>query len=242
MSFAFLLSVVVVVYNNIVNRWGPFQGPAYLPLNLMFAAAVIFVAAATLGLSRAELGLQGDLSDFGLPLALVAMFAIGAFVLAGSRSGHYIADRRVVDLHGSALAFYVLVRIPLGTAVVEEVVFRGALFAAWRNAGASTQLAAVCASVAFGLWHVAPTIIGLRLNDPRASWRKLSLAVTGAILITTVAGLGLQWLRMDSGGLAGPIALHAGINSVGALAAVSAGRRAGARLQHRSRATHASGR
>ena len=226
MSFALVLSLFLLAYNNLVNRWAPFHGAAYVPLNLTFTGAVALVAAATLGLSRAELGLRGDLSDAGMPFVLVAVFAIGAFTLGGSRHGHRIADRRVIDLRGSALAFYVLVRIPLGTAVAEEVVFRGVLFAAWRETGASTLLAAVCASVPFGLWHVTPTIIGIRMNDPYASRRKLLLAVIGAVVLTTVAGLGLTWLRLDTGGLVGPIVVHAGINSTGTLAAVRGSRRA----------------
>jgi len=52
-------------------------------------------------------------------------------------------------------------------------------------------------------------------------------AIVGAVLLTTLAGLGLTWLRIESEGLLGPVVLHAGINSVGALAAVLASRRSG---------------
>jgi uncharacterized protein len=225
MWVALLLSVVAVAYNNVVNRWGPFHGGAYVPLNATFAGASALFAAATLGLSRDDLGLRGDFRDAGVPLAVVAIFAIGAFGLATSGQGHRIADRRVMDLRGGALAFYVLVRIPLGTAVTEEVLFRGVLFAAWRDVGAATLLAAACASAAFGLWHVVPTIIAIRSNDPSASRRKVGIAVTGVVLLTMVAGLGLTWFRVETGGLVGPIVLHTGINSVATLAAVSVGTR-----------------
>jgi uncharacterized protein len=227
MWFALVLSLVIVAYNNVVNGRAAFHGAAYVPLNLTMAGGVALVAAARLDLSRAELGLRGHLGDLGVPLVLVAVFAVCAFALASSRQGYRIVDRRVINLSSGALVFHVLVRIPLGTALAEEVLFRGVLFAAWRNTEASTLLAAVCASGAFGLWHVAPTIIGTRMNDPHASHRRLVVASIGAVLITTVAGLGLTWLRVDSGGLVGPIMLHAGINSVSALAAVTAGRRAG---------------
>lgn len=130
-------------------------------------------------------------------------------------------------MHGSALAFYVLVRIPLGTAVAEELLFRGVLFAAWQAAGASDLGAALAASVAFGLWHISPTVIGVRMNDPGASPAKVRAAVIGAVLATTLAGLGLTWLRVESEGLLGPIVLHAGVNSVGALGAWVASRRPG---------------
>jgi uncharacterized protein len=225
MWFAFSLSLVIVVYNNVVNRWTPFHGAAYVPLNLTFTGAIALVAAATLALSRAEVGLEGDIRDAGVAFTAVAVYALGAFALAGSRHAHRIADKRVTGLRGSELAFYVLVRIPLGTAVAEEVIFRGILFAAWRDVGFSSFGAALFSSFAFGLWHVSPTIQGIRINDPNASTHKLWAAVAGAVLLTTAAGLGLTWLRLRTGGLAAPIVVHGGINSVSALAAVRAGRR-----------------
>lgn len=225
MWFPLLLSVAVALYNNVVNRWQLFHGPMYVPVNLAFAGALALTVATRLGESRSELGFSADRADVILPLVAIAMFAVGAFAFARSPHGHLITDKRVVGQHGAALAFYILVRIPLGTAVAEEVIFRGALLAAWRGAGASTVVAAVGASVAFGLWHVAPTIIAIRVNDPGASRRKVRSTVIGAIALTTAAGLGFSWLRVVSGSLLGPILIHAGINSIGALAAVTAARR-----------------
>jgi membrane protease YdiL (CAAX protease family) len=225
MWFAFSLSLVIVAYNNVVNRWAPFHGAAYVPLNLAFTGVVTIVSATTLSLSRAELGLEGDAGDAGLSLAAVAVFGVGAFTLARSHHAHRIADRRVANLRGSRLASYVLARIPLGTAVTEEVLFRGVLFAVWSDLGMSPFGAALFASLAFGLWHVSPTIIGIRINDPQASRHKLWAAVAGAVLLTTVAGLALTWWRLRTGGLVAPIVLHGGINSISALAGVMAGRR-----------------
>ncbi len=225
MWVALALSVASAVYNNAVNRWRPFHGAAYVPVNVAFTVTVAVLAAHMLDLSPAELGFRSDISDTALPLALVGLFALGVFSLALSRHGRRIADERVAGMRGKALAWYVLIRIPLGTAVVEEVLFRGVLFAAWSEAGRSTVEAALWASIAFGLWHIQPTVIGVRLNDPRASKDKVRAAVLAAVLLTTIAGLGLTWLRVWTDGLLGPIVLHAGINSVGALAAVIAARR-----------------
>jgi uncharacterized protein len=224
MGFAISLSLLIVAYNNIVNRWTPFHGAAYVPLNLTFTGAVTLAAAAILALSRAKLGLEGDIEDAGVAFAAVAVYAMGAFALAGSRHSHRIADKRVAGLRGSELAYYVLVRIPLGTAVAEEVIFRGVLFAVWRDVGISSLGAALFSSFAFGLWHVSPTIQGVRINDPQASTPKLWAAVAGGVLLTTVAGLGLTWLRLRTGGLVAATVVHGGINSVSAMAALRAGR------------------
>ena len=222
MAAALLLSVAAVAYNNTLNRWEPFHGPAYLPFNLTFASAITLVGAAMLELSRVELGMDAVIVHAGVSLAAVVLFALGAFAFASSRHGHWIADERVAGMQGGALAYYVLIRIPLGTALTEEIVFRGMLFAAWRAAGLSILGAALCSSVAFGLWHIAPTVHGVRINDPDASEGKVRAAVLGAMLLTTVAGLGLTWLRVETAGLLGPIVLHAGINSMGALVAAKA--------------------
>jgi membrane protease YdiL (CAAX protease family) len=221
---ALVLSVVAALYNNIVNWWEPFHRAAYVPVNLTFAAAVTVVAAGAFELSVEDLRFGGDLRWVAAVTLMVVVFGIGIHAFARSRYGHRIADARVAGLGGAALAWHVAGRIPLGTAVTEEVVFRGVLFAAWREAGLSGMEAAVCASIAFGLWHIAPTIIGMRMNDPHAPRGKVGFAVVGAVLLTTVAGLFLTWLRVESSGLLPPLVLHAGINSTSAWAAATARR------------------
>ncbi len=224
MFFALALSAVVAAYNNLINKWQPFHGAAYVPVNLTFAGSVVLVTSVVTDAPLRDLGLRGDPSDIVVPLGGVALFAIAAFTLAASRHGHRIADERVKQRRGSSLASYVLVRIPFGTAIAEEAVFRGALFAAWREQ-APTVPAAVGAAVVFGLWHIAPTLDAVRMNDPGAGRRTLVVAVVAAVVATSLAGLALAWLRVATGGLVAPIVLHAGVNSAGALAAAYAARR-----------------
>ena len=222
---AISLSLAAVLYNNVVNRWQPFHRYAYVPANLGFTIGLVALGSSTIGLSREELGLTGDLEDLALPCIALALFGIGALTVSLSAHGHRIADRRVADLSQGEVAYHVFLRIPLGTAVTEEIVFRGLLYAAFLNAGNSRAEAAFAASVAFGLWHVSPTLIGLRMNRPGASRRVVYLVVMGAVIATTVAGVALTWLRIATGGLVAPIILHAGVNSIGVLAATTAARR-----------------
>jgi membrane protease YdiL (CAAX protease family) len=224
MGAALALSVVVIAYNNAINRWRPFHGGAYVPANLGFVGVITAISMVGVGVPFGDLFPRGDIGQSLAVLLLVAVFAIGAFAIARSGFAHRIADERVAGLRGASLGYHVLVRIPLGTGVTEEVLFRGVLFSVWREAGAPLQTAALCASIAFGLWHIAPTVIALRINDPLASKTKVRASVLGAILATTITGMGLTWLRVVTGGLLGPILLHAGINSVGVMAAVHAAR------------------
>lgn len=222
---AVTLSLGAVAYNNIVNLWPPFHRGAYIPLNLTFASAMTFVAVLVLGLPATQLAVGGDIAAAAVTLLIVMAFGVGATRFAHSRHGHRIADRRVAGLRGAGLAYHLLARIPLGTAVTEEVLFRGVLFATWQQTGVSSLGAAVASSLVFGLWHITPTIIGVWMNDPDPRRGKLWGAAMLAVVATTAAGLFLTWLRLETGGLLVPSLLHAGINSMGALAAVLAGRR-----------------
>ena len=221
------LVVVLVVYNNVANLWPPFNGPLYVPLNLALAAAAVWVAFLALDVSAASLGLSGDASDAALGLGLAVLLTLPLFVVARSRSAHRIADQRVAGLSGGALAYQVLVRIPLGTAVAEEVLFRGVLYGSLRAVDLSSTGSALVAAICFGLWHIAPTLNLVRANDPGASRSRATRAVVGAVVFTALAGVVLTCLRLRTNGLVAPIALHAGTNALGTLAAVIAARRSG---------------
>lgn len=218
MGGALALSLVLVAYNNGLNAWPPFHSWAYVPCNLVLTAAALAVFGA-----RPP---WGDTSDVLLGLGLAAPVVLGLLAVSAGRYRRLIADERVAGLAGWHLTYHLVLRIPLGTAVSEEVLFRGVLVGAWRAAGQPLSQAALWSALAFGLWHIAPTVIGVRRNDPQASLARLIAAVIGAVVVTSLAGLGLTWLRLESEGLAAPVALHAAVNSGAALAAVRA-RRAG---------------
>jgi membrane protease YdiL (CAAX protease family) len=75
--------------------------------------------------------------------------------------------------------------------------------------------------VLFGLWHIGPG-----LNQAQAVDRR-SLAGVGHVLITviatTIAGAGLVWLRIETGSIWIPVAVHAGVNMTLAVASRFAG-------------------
>ena len=101
-------------------------------------------------------------------------------------------------------AYRALVRIPLGTVVVEEIAFRGVL-PALLDRQWSTPWAVAGSCLVFGLWHVVPMRATLRTNC--LSVRVVPL--TAAVAATSLVGLGFCWLRLTTGGLAAPAIVHA---------------------------------
>lgn len=221
-----LVTLALAVYNNVANLWPPFNRAAYVPANMLAAGALLVVATQALGLSRRELGLERvELSDAAVGVA-IGLVVVAPLLAAARTEGwsHLVADRRVDGLRGRALAYQTLIRVPLGTALLEEIAFRGVLFAAWRDADETA--AWVVSSCVFGLWHIAPATTMVRVNDPSAGGRVVARAVAGTVVLTAIAGAALVWLRVETGSLAAPFAAHATVNSLATFAGARAGRRA----------------
>jgi membrane protease YdiL (CAAX protease family) len=110
-------------------------------------------------------------------------------------------------------AYEALVRIPLGTALPEEVIFRGALLAVlsrYHSQGVATAID----SLLFGLWHVAPALKHTR--DTRAGeLRNKAGQVAGSVAVTAAAGFLLAWLRIRSGSIVAPWLAHSAANVTG---------------------------
>ena len=218
------LAIALVAYNNACNFWPPFHRWAYVPANLLATAITAAFALGPLGLTSTELGI-GSVTWGDLACGALVGAALAAPLLVATRfrrTRGWVADKRVAPLRGAALAYQTLIRVPLGTALLEEIAFRGALFAAWRSSGFA--IATVVSSVAFGLWHVGPSLQMVRVNRPGASGRTLAVVVLVTVVLTTLAGVALVVLRRATGSLGAPFALHAVLNSLATLAGAVAGR------------------
>lgn len=198
----------------------------YVPLNLSLAAALVGAARAT-GLTWDELGLAPEgvatgLAWGGATTLAVAGVVTAALVRPGTR--RWLRDRRVERLGAPGLAREALVRIPLGTVVLEETAFRGVLLAA-AGAHRPTAQAVLASSVVFGLWHVGPTLVALRANRMGGGPARRALAVAGAVVATSGAGVLLCLLRLRTGGLVGPALAHWATNALAGVGAFVAWRR-----------------
>jgi uncharacterized protein len=187
------------------------------------AAALLVALARRDGCSWSALGLGRESLEPGLRWAgaLVAAVLLGYLVaVALPATRQAFADTRATSLSGAALLGHLLVRVPLGTALLEEVAFRGVVYAmVERRRG--VRAAVVGSSLLFGLWHVLPSLGLRRANAAVADvlGSGPAGAVVAAVAATTLAGVVFCELRRRSGGLVAPFALHWALNALGLLVA-----------------------
>jgi hypothetical protein len=190
---------------------------ARIPANLGVAAAMIG-AARVAGTSWAELGLDAETMRRGVRGGLLAAapIAAGAAIAVGvPTTRRLLADERITDTTAGEAAFETLVRIPLETALSEELIFRGALLGialSQRHRG----LAVASSSLLFGLWHVYPTIGAIRRGAARRGGggkaSDLATPTAGVVAATAAAGAAFGWLRLRTGSVLAPVLAHAALN------------------------------
>ena len=197
---------VLVVHNLVTNLWAPER--SYVPINLATAALLVALTGADgLGLSAGHSPLAG------VAAAATVLAVIGALAM-WRRTRPLLADQRMAGVDARGTAWRALVRIPLGTVVLEEVAFRGVL---------PTLVSPLAAAALFGLWHILPTAKALDLNGLARS----PVGIGGAVAATTVVGLVLWQLREATGGLLAPALVHAAANGGAVVAAYAVLRSAG---------------
>jgi uncharacterized protein len=211
------LVLAALAVNLLVNEAVP---GAHLAAGLGLAACLLAIARAG-GLAAADLGLARPALGTGLrwggaAAALVAAGYAPAWLIPGVRQALPEGDG---DLGRVALT--VLVVIPLGTVLPEELAFRGLLLPLLdrgRDLAAATWLS----SGLFGLWHVLPSLGGGAANAAIAGAVGGDTAGTVArvvvtVCVTSLAGVALCWLRLRSGSLVAPLLAHWTVNGLGVI-------------------------
>lgn len=220
-----VLVVVLIAWNNLlVHRFPGYPG-SYVPVNLL-AAGALLVAVRALGWSWAELGLARSALPAGLRWggACAAVVAAGyAVAVAVPASREALAGGRDAASSTADVLDQVLVRIPLGTVVWEEIAFRGVLLGVLLR-WLSPKVAVGASAVVFGLWHIRPALGGLPVDGVAEETSGRGLSVVLTCVAMTAAGAFLGWLRLRSGSTLAPAMLHLSTNAFGTLAAVAAHR------------------
>jgi membrane protease YdiL (CAAX protease family) len=192
----------------------------YVPTALAVAAAAAALAGRVGGCGARDLGLApADLAR-GLRLGAVAMAVVAGLLAVGvalPATRGLFADRRVDEHSVAALLYATLVRIPFGTALLEETLFRGALLGLGLRQW-PPRVAVAWSSALFGLWHVLPAG-GLAGYNPAVAGTLHGaggrlLVTAAAVAASALAGVVFCWLRLRSGSLLAPVVLHVATNGL----------------------------
>lgn len=195
------------MWNVVSNRLLP--ASRYVPANLL-AAVGSYTLARLVGVDNSGLGMRSADIPRGARWGGVGavMVGTGAFVSSRMPMTRHLFDDARAQPHD--IYYQVLVRIPLGTVLLEEVAFRGvvpALFSERRT------LPSTPAAALFGLWRVLPTLDTMTINN--VTTRRARIAgVVGAVAVTAVAGWALDRLRLRSRSLLAPVMVHWSANAV----------------------------
>lgn len=206
---------VLAAHNLLAHR--VLRPPADAGLNLISAAALTALAL-RVGCTPGDLGLaRSDLSRglrTGLVGAACCCSVIGAAAAVPS-TRRYFLDARLMNMSHKETLYHAVLRIPVATALAEEVMFRSALHAIFaRKHRLPTTL--TLTSLLFGMWHILPTLDAFEGNpisslsrSQRAARAKTVLGIAGA---TAGAGLFFSCLRLRSKSVAAPALSHAMVN------------------------------
>ncbi|MEW2417062.1 CPBP family intramembrane glutamic endopeptidase [Streptomyces sp. NPDC046866] len=215
-----LILAVLVAANLAAHRWpGPFGLVTAVVVSALLLAVLRWAGGtwADAGLARGTLA-RGACWALALIGLVAAVYLIGALLPAGRT---LFEDRRYAGMGSGELALRVLVLVPVGTVLVEELAFRGVLYGVVCRARGAAWATAV-SSLLFGLWHVLPSL-GLATAKPAlgavfgASGTGAVLVVLSAVLFTAAAGVLFCELRRRSGSLLAPMGLHWAVNAFGYL-------------------------
>lgn len=209
-----ILGVHNLVQNTLLNERG------YVSGNIVVSAALVCVARRS-GLSWDAIGLvtprRGSTTRAGV-IAVLASASGALTALVNPEFRAVIADDQGRVSDRSHIVRRALIRFPVGTALFEEVAFRGVLPVL---ASSNESRGDVVSAAVFAVWHLFPTA-RLQSRVATAHGRPTHGRVRAALVGSAaagVAGLGLSWLRRSTDSLFAPWLVHSAVNATAFVAA-----------------------
>lgn len=206
---------ILAAANVVVTRVGP---GAAVACNLA-AAGLLLLLARRCGASWDAMGLGNARLRRGLLIGAGVAGAVGAVYLVSLPATRELFVDERAGGPVSGLLWQLMIGIPLGTVVLEEIAFRGVLPALM---GGSFWPGAVLSSALFGAWHILPAIgLGATNAGVGSAIGGLSGSVQVGLVVlgTGAAGLLLLAQRRWSGHLVTPALAHMATNMLGAFIA-----------------------
>lgn len=195
-----------LIQNTLLNDKG------YVGGNLAISATLVVIGRQS-GATWEEMGLSvrhahSSLRAGGMIAATAAAGAVAG--IAHPRLRVLLSEGRTRIGGDENILSRILIRFPIGTALFEEVAFRGVLPA---TIGGGNWRADLLSAGAFAVWHLIPTSrVQGGVSQDWPFHRRVAVVIGGSVA-AGVAGLGLSWLRRRTGGLLAPWLVHATVNS-----------------------------
>lgn len=213
--------ILIAVYSYVITHKMPKR---YYSLSNLLVAATTVGASLLFGITVSDLGLSTNtiISGilYGLAFSIPIIIAV-IFIATRTPFNKHFSHAPKKQFSRSKFIYEVGFRIPFGTALSEEVIFRGALMALLSQ-NYSFTVAAILSSLIFGLWHIFPTLHTNKSNDPLINYmddqRKRSIiAVVAAVVATSILGFVLTIINNQSQSLVSSWIIHSSINGFAVL-------------------------
>jgi CAAX protease family protein len=213
------ISAVVLMAGSSLALNGAFSRRLVVPTALVSAVGMLLISRLA-GATTEQQGLALESAPRGVRIGVV----IGAPVVATMAAAAYIPstqkffrDERIIGADGPSALYELFIRMPLATAIGEELMFRSALEGILRSRRSSLQ-ALLTSAALFGIWHTLPALDRLRSNPGARAVHKDNnvlkvVVVTGVCCATAGAAVALSYLRQKTGSVLAPIIVHYAINS-----------------------------
>jgi membrane protease YdiL (CAAX protease family) len=215
--------VALALYANVVSNeiLGEFW---HIPFQLGILAIALIIARRA-GTTWTSMGLRTDRLPRGAKVGgvVVGVIAVGIMIgVAIPATRDLFRDEKIVDASVGWILFQAFIRIPIATALYEEVLFRGIVFGMLVRRR-SPWFAGIATSLLFGLWHILPTLDTIDTSpagDLFSGWIGITAAIAGAIIGTALAGAGFLLVRLSSNSTLAAVLAHIGTNSLAMLGAL----------------------
>lgn len=218
MTSIIVFEIFIFVYNNVVNLLpAELHARIYVWMNLAVLVLVWIWARKNLHLRLTDIGLtRNDLGRSMLyGLGLTALVIIPAFTIRSLLPSLGLTSTfvRLEGFSRAELWWRVLVRIPLGTGVFEEILFRG-IFYGHLVRHHSPRRAVLISSLFFAFWHIMPALKVVLIDFKVRSLPLLIGLWLVGLAGAFVAGVIFAWIRNRTGNIAGCLTAHILINDL----------------------------
>ncbi|MDZ4277738.1 MAG: CPBP family intramembrane glutamic endopeptidase [Dehalococcoidia bacterium] len=210
---ALACSALLLAYGNSLSTLSNGARESFLLWsNLGLMALLLVWALRAARFSPDELGLDpgnaGGSAMFGIILSVLAAVPPVLFItLAPLFNGGPVEAPDIEQRSGAGLAYFLLFRQPVGTALFEEVAFRGVLYGTWLRVGGDRTAVLATAGV-FALWHAVITSRTVAESGVVSSPPMVALGVIVSLAGLFVGGLIFAYLRWHTRSIAAATVAH----------------------------------